>query len=209
MSRGSFLKRAGEHLGDLRVQLDWGDDTVSEVCIGDEQSDDHDVRFLSQKFVERLCSDDHIGTELVSEIEAVVFSYLDPTDTLNASSFDELRALRTESIRSEGQRLRDEVVRLIREECSLRDNAEKLGEKKTRIKTLSEERAGLIKQMPKAGVRRGGETPEQTSRLVVEHSPPLSMQQPVRQAEAPEDQGYQNADWCIPKPVGQIFCRDR
>ena len=141
---GSFLKRAGEHLGDLRVQLDWGDDTVSEVCIGDEQSDDHDVRFLSQKFVERLCSDDHIGTELVSEIEAVVFSYLDPTDTLNASSFDELRALRTEGIRSEGQRLRDEVVRLIREECSLRDNAAKLGEKRTRIKTLGEERAGLV-----------------------------------------------------------------
>ena len=81
--------------------------------IGDDQLDQQDVRFLSQKFVERLSSDDHIGTELVSEIEAVVFSYLDPTDTLNASSFDELRALRTEGIRSEGQRLRDEVVRLI------------------------------------------------------------------------------------------------
>ena len=146
---GSFLKRAGEHLGDLRVQLDWADDTVSEVCIGDEQSDDRDVRFLSQKFVERLCSDDHIGTELVSEIEAVVFSYLDPTDTLNASSFDERRALRTEGIRSEGQRLRDEVVRLIREECSLRDNADKLQEKRARIKTLTEERDGLVKQIPK------------------------------------------------------------
>ena len=146
---GSFLKRAGEHLRDLRVELDWADDTVSEVCIGDEQSNDHDVRFLSQKFVERLCSDDHIGTELVSEIEAVVFSYLDPTDTLNASSFGELRALRTEGIRSEGQRLRDEVVRLIREECSLRENAAKLQEKKVRIKSLTEEHAGLIKQMPK------------------------------------------------------------
>ena len=146
---GSFLKRAGEHLGDLRIELDWADDRVSEVRIGDEQSDDHDVRFLSQRFVERLCSDDYIGSELVSEIEAVVFSYLDPTDTLNASSFDELRALRTEGIRSEGQRLRDEVVRLIREECSLRDNAAKLQEKKARIRTLTEERGGLVKQMPK------------------------------------------------------------
>ena len=116
--------------------------------IGDDQSDEHDVRFLSQKFVERLCSDDYIGTELVSEIEAVVFSYLDPTDTLNASSFDELRALRSEGIRSEGQRLRDEVVRFIREECSLRENAAKLQEKKARTKTLSAERAGLVKQMP-------------------------------------------------------------
>ena len=145
---GSFLKRAGEHLKDLRVELNWADDAVSQAQIGDGQSDEHEVRFLSQKFVERLCSDDHIGTELVSEIEAVVFFYLDPTDTLNASSFDELRALRTEGIRSEGQRLRDEVVKLIREECSLRENAAKLQEKKARTKTLTEERAGLIKQMP-------------------------------------------------------------
>ena len=145
---GSFIKRAGEHLKDLRVKLNWADGRVSLARIGDDQSDEHDVRFLSQKFVERLCSDDHIGTELVSEIEAVVFSYLDPTDTLNASSFEELRSLRTESIRSEGHRLRDEVVRLIREECSLRDNAAKLKSKKARIKTLTDERAGLVKQIP-------------------------------------------------------------
>src|SRR5690606_38450738 len=129
---GSFLRRADEHLQNLRVALNWADGAVSHVQIADGQPNEHCVRFLSQKFVERLCSDDHIGTELVSEIEAVVFSYLDPTDTLNASSFDELRALRTEGIRSEGQRLRDEVVRLIREECTLRENAAKLAEKKAR-----------------------------------------------------------------------------
>ena len=145
---GSFLKRAGEHLQDLRVKLKWADGEVSKVRIGDDQSDGHKVRFLSQKFVERLCADNHIGTELVQEIEAVVFSHLDPTDTLNASSFNELRVLRTEGIRSEGQRLRDEVVRLIREECTLRENAVKLQEKKARIKTLTEEHAKLVKQMP-------------------------------------------------------------
>ncbi len=145
---GSFLKRAGEHLQDLRVKLNWADGEVSKVRIGDNQSDEHKVRFLSQKFVERLCADDHIGDELVHEIEAVVFSYLDPSDTLNASSFNELRALRTEGIRSEGRRLRDEVVRLIREECTLREHAGRLQEKKTRIKTLIEERGKLIKQMP-------------------------------------------------------------
>ena len=145
---GSFLKRAGEHLQDLRVELNWADGEVSEVRIGDNQSDEHEVRFLSQKFVERLCADDHIGTELVQEIESVIFSYLEPTDTLNASSFDELRVLRTEGTRSEAHRLRDEVVRLIREECALRENVAKLQEKKSRIKTLAKERAGLVKQFP-------------------------------------------------------------
>ena len=132
----------------MQVELKWADGTVSQARIGQDRSEKHGVRFLSQRFVERLCSDDHIGTELVSEIEAVVFSYLDPTDTLNASSFGELRARRTEGIRSEGQRLREQMVRLIREECTLRENAAKLQEKKERLKELSEERTGLVKQMP-------------------------------------------------------------
>ena len=148
---GSFLKRAGAHLEDMTVELEWADDTVSEIRLGDEQSGENEVRYLSQKFVERLCADDHIGSELVREIESVIFSYIDPTETLNASSFDELRALRTEGIRAEGDRLRDEVIRLIREECALRDNAAKLPDKRARIKTLTEERAGLVKQMPQAG----------------------------------------------------------
>lgn len=147
---GSFLKRAGAHLQDMTVELQWADGSVSPVRLGDEQSDVRKVRYLSQKFVERLCADDHIGTELVHEIEAIIFSYIDPADTLNASSFDELRAVRTEGIRAERDRLREDVIRLIREECALRDNAAKLPEKKARIKTLTEERAGLVKQLPQA-----------------------------------------------------------
>jgi len=113
---GSFLRRAGNRIQDLNVELQWADGRTSRARIGDEQSDDQDIRYLSQKFVERLCADDHIGAELAREIEAVVFSYLDPSDTFNASDFDELRALRTEGIRAEADRLREEVVRLIREE---------------------------------------------------------------------------------------------
>ena len=145
---GMFLQRAGDHLRDLRVRLTWGDGAISDACVGEEQPDARGVRFLGQRFVERLCAEDHIGGELVTEIEAVVFSHLDPTDTLDTSTFDELRALRTEGIRSEGQRLRDEMLRLTREECSLRDSASKLQEKRDRLKTLAAERAGLVKQIP-------------------------------------------------------------
>ena len=144
----TFLKRAGEHLNNLHVKLKWADGAISQARIGQNQSGKNGVRFLSQRFVERLCSDDQIGNELVSEIEAVVFSYLDPTDTLNASSFDELRARRTEGIRSEGQRLREQMVRLIREESTLRENAAKLHKKRERLKELTQERTGLVKQMP-------------------------------------------------------------
>ena len=160
---GTFLKRAGEHLKNLQVKLKWADGTVSQARIGQDRSGKHGVRFLSQRFVERLCADDYIGTELVSEIEAVVFSYLDPTDTLNASSFGELRALRTEGIRSEGQRLRDKIVRLIREECTLRENAAKLQKKQKRLKDLTEERTGLVSQMPQPRDRRRSEAPRRPS----------------------------------------------
>jgi hypothetical protein len=147
---GTFLKRAGNHLENLSVELQWADNTTSHVTIGSDQSDANQVRYLSQKFVERLCAEDNIGSELVREIESVIYSYIDPTDTLNASSFQELRAIRTEGIREEGHRLREDVTRLIREECDLRESAAKLPEKKARIKTLIEERDGLTKQLPKA-----------------------------------------------------------
>jgi hypothetical protein len=146
---GSFLKRAGAHLENMTAELEWADDTVSEIRLGEEQSSENEFRYLSQKFVERLCADDHIGSELVREIETVIFSYIDPTETMNASSFEELRTLRTEGTRAEGDRLRDEAIRLIREECALRENAAKLPDKRNRIKTLTEERAGLVKQLPK------------------------------------------------------------
>ncbi len=68
---GSFLRRAGNHIDDLTVELLWADGSVSSARLGDQQPDGAEVRYLSQKFVERLCADDHIGAELVHEIEAV------------------------------------------------------------------------------------------------------------------------------------------
>jgi hypothetical protein len=70
---GSFLRRAGRHLSGTTIKLEWADDTEMEVSLGQEQPDTSEVRYLSQRFVERLCADDQIGTELISEIEAVIF----------------------------------------------------------------------------------------------------------------------------------------
>lgn len=87
----SFLTRAGEHIEGLTVKLIWADDSESEIRFWDNQSGANEVRYLSQRFVEHLCSEDNIGSELVREIESVIFSTINPTDTLNASSFEERR----------------------------------------------------------------------------------------------------------------------
>ena len=108
------------------------------------------VRYLSQKFVKHLCAQDNVGTELVREIESVIFSNIDPTDTLNASNFEELRAIKTEATRAEGSRIKGEVVGLIHEESVLREQVSKIAEKNTRMKTLADEADGLKKQMPPA-----------------------------------------------------------
>lgn len=146
----SFLERAARHLDGLRIELEWADGAVSPMELWNEQGEDSKIRYLSQKFVERLCAEDQVGAELVREIEAVIFSYLDPSDTLNASSFDELRAIRTEGICAEGNRLRADIDSLIREEYALRENAVKLNAKKARIRSLTDEQAGLRKQLPAA-----------------------------------------------------------
>lgn len=146
---GTFINRAGSHLQSMNVELTWADGTVETACVGDTPPDGKKVRYLSQKFVERLCAEDHLGEDLVREIESVIFAHTDPTDTLNASSFEELRAIRTDGVRANADRLREDIQRLIREECALRENASKLAEKKARIKTLTEEDTGLQKQMPK------------------------------------------------------------
>lgn len=145
---GSFLRRAGDHLTGTEVAITWADDTSDAVELWNAHGGQKKVRYLSQRFVERLCAEDELGADLVHEIESVIFSHLDPSDTMNASSFGELRAIRTEGVREERQRLHSEIDHLIREEFKLRDNAAKLGVKEKQIATLIEERDGLLNQMP-------------------------------------------------------------
>lgn len=152
---GTFIDRAGHHLATMNVTIRWADGATRTVCIGTRPPpDDKRVRYLSQKFVEKLCAEDHLGGDLVREIESVIFAHTDPTDTLNASSFEELRALRTDGIRANAEQLREDILRLIREECALRSNVAKLSEKKVRIRALNEERVGLEKQLPTPATER-------------------------------------------------------
>jgi energy-coupling factor transporter ATP-binding protein EcfA2 len=109
----SFLLRAAEHLGDLRVTLEWGDGTTQGASFKDRVRHEPRVRYLSQQFVERLSSrtehaaetdarswdwpDDQDGTEeprrdeLLDEIERVVFDAIPDEDRLLCSDFAELR----------------------------------------------------------------------------------------------------------------------
>jgi hypothetical protein len=101
----SFLKRASspvDHLGAAAVTVNWqdGSTTGRRMLPGFTSDQFESVRYLSQHFVEKLCSSAGLATELREAIEHVVFESTDPLERLEADTFDELAERLLEPIRS-------------------------------------------------------------------------------------------------------------
>jgi len=146
----SFLSKVDRHLDSLTVTLTWLDGNTTVHKLGDGPLKGAGVRYLSQRFVERLCAEDRIGADLVREVEAVVFAALDPTETLNATDFRELRSIKTRALRDERGRIGARLLQLIQEGDQLRSRFAKLRELKAQVATLHTESANLKSQMPPA-----------------------------------------------------------
>jgi hypothetical protein len=65
------------------------------------------VQYLSQQFVDRLCSAEGLDDALVMEIERVIFSAHPLEDRFSADSFNELLAIRLEGSREKRGRQQD------------------------------------------------------------------------------------------------------
>ena len=151
-SQSSFISKGNLHLGGLEVRLDWGGGDVTNGVLTDNPFDSNRprVRYLSQDFVERLCSSDHAGTELQKAIEDVVFTKLDEIQKEGYSSFDELRKAREVASNVQKDRLRGELATLHKEVDRLQDSIDQRG---TKVRAKSEaEKQGedLKKQLPEA-----------------------------------------------------------
>lgn len=142
-----FMTNAREHLEGMIIRLRWADKTTTETKIDINFPDGDKVCYLSQRFVEYLCADDRQGAELIKKIEEVVFSYIDHTDKLGASSFSELRALHTQSIQDERDRLGGEIAKLIKEGNLLYEKERALESKQNKIRELKVEQKKLQEQL--------------------------------------------------------------
>jgi energy-coupling factor transporter ATP-binding protein EcfA2 len=91
-NRDSFLSRAKDHLRNAKVSLSWSSGETTTRLLVDTPDDpvDADVHYLSQQFVEQLCSPEGAQDELIEEIKKVVFAAQEPADRLGTTSFDEL-----------------------------------------------------------------------------------------------------------------------
>lgn len=108
LSSASFLVRAGDLLDGVSVRLDWGTGEPSERELLDYEYDADlegrfpRARYLSQKFVEELCSADGMTDALLREIERVIFEAHPEKD--GTFRFDQLLDLRANRHRLARQR---------------------------------------------------------------------------------------------------------
>lgn len=149
-SQSSFLKKGRLHLDGTRVALRWGTgvETNATLTAKPFEAQRPLVRYLSQDFVERLCSDDHDGGELQEAIEEVVFSYLSDSEKEGHSSFDELRSARELSSQSRQDNFRGSLATLHREIERLHVSIGQRGTKEGTIEQTEKQIAALKQQLP-------------------------------------------------------------
>jgi energy-coupling factor transporter ATP-binding protein EcfA2 len=98
LNERSFILRAKKHLGNSQVELQWatGEKTGNELAQTDieELLASPYVQYLSQQFVDQLCSAEGLDDALVTEIERVIFNAHPLDERQEADSFNELLEIR-------------------------------------------------------------------------------------------------------------------
>ncbi len=115
LNERSFIHRAKKHLDDSVAKLHWasGEETGNHLT----QTDMEDylassyVQYLSQQFVDQLCSAEGLDDSLVTEIERVIFNAHPLTDRQGADSFMELLNIRLSSSRQMRERQQQSLAR--------------------------------------------------------------------------------------------------
>lgn len=122
VSDRSFLARAQRLLRDELGEVIWDNGEVSEASLAEAVTQDRrtggpHVQYLSQQFVDQLCSAERVTDELLEELERVVFQSHAVDERFGCQSFRELLNFRTELIRSHRARQED-AIRAFTEELS-------------------------------------------------------------------------------------------
>lgn len=151
-SLSSFITKGALHLSGTKIELEWGGGDRTEGILTDSplSSTRPRVRYLSQDFVERLCSSDHEGTELQKAIEDVVFAKLDEIQKEGYSSFGELRKAREAASNIQKEALRGELATLHKEVDRLQEAIDQRGSKIRAKAEVEKQVEELKKQVPDA-----------------------------------------------------------
>jgi hypothetical protein len=172
----SFLVRARRLIGDARATLTWGGGaTVTRSLDGSDANGDMSfprARYLSQQFVEELCSAKGVSDGLVDEIERVILESHSQDDREWATDFAELRDQRASRFEQAREReaeaisdISDRIATELEKESLVASLAAQVGQKKKLIADYTADQAKLVVKGTEAQVARHTQLSEAAQKL--------------------------------------------
>ncbi|HST47725.1 TrlF family AAA-like ATPase [Jatrophihabitans sp.] len=133
----SFLMRARPFLSGGQVEAEWSDGSKSIRRLDQQAAGLPEVHYLTQQFVDRLCSSVAESDELLDEIKRVVFLAHPPETRLGAENFDALVELRSSETQLAVEALNQRLDRLSQDVLTERNwylRRSDLGRELTKVK---------------------------------------------------------------------------
>ena len=161
----SFLARARNLIGDATTTLTWGGGATVTRSLDGRDANGHmsfpRARYLSQQFVEELCSTKGVSDGLVDEIERVIFESHPHGDREWALDFAELRDQRVARFQQSREReaeaiadISDRIATEFEKESLVDSLTTQVGQKKKLIGDYTKDRAKLVVKGTEAHVAR-------------------------------------------------------
>lgn len=104
-----FRRQQKNFSQDYEASIAWGDGHESTIDLSAKSFDTtiEDARYLPQQYIEDICNDIENGFQ--QEIDRVVFSYVDPTERVGATSLEELVEMKSISLNLSKKNIQDEI----------------------------------------------------------------------------------------------------
>ncbi len=161
----SFLARARRLIGDATTTLTWGSDATAKRALDGSDANDNlsfpRARYLSQQFVEELCSAKGVSDGLVNEIERVIFESHSQDDREWALDFAELRDQQTARFQQAREReaqaigdISDRIATEFEKEGLVATLTTQVAQKKKIVTDYTADRAKLVVKGTEAQVAR-------------------------------------------------------
>lgn len=161
----SFLVRARKLLADGSATLTWGGGATVTRFLDGRDANGHlsfpRARYLSQQFVEELCSANGVSDGLIAEIERVIFEAHPQDDCDGAIDFAELRDYRTARFQQAREReteaiadISDRIATELEKEASIAGLTAQVTQKTAQIKSYGKDLAKLVVKGTEAQAKR-------------------------------------------------------
>jgi len=172
----SFLTRARKLIGDATTTLIWGGGATVTRALDGRDANGHmsfpRARYLSQQFVEELCSAKGVSDGLVDEIERVIFESHSQDDRDWALDFAELRDQQTARFQQAREReaeaiadISDRIATELEKETLVANLTTQVGQKRKLIADYTADRAKLVVKGTETQVARHTHLSEAAQKL--------------------------------------------